>query len=54
MKISSENSINKFLKEVSNVDIDSKLEPNLNTDPSHNYEILVQHLQFAKINTLTN
>ena len=26
----------------------SKLEPNLNTDPNHNYEILAKHLQLAK------
>ena len=36
------------MKEVSNADIHSKLEPNLNADPSHNYEILVKHLQLAK------
>ena len=39
------------MKEVSNADIHSKLEPNLNADPNHNYEILVKHLHLAKINT---
>ena len=48
IKVSNENSIGKFIKEVSDADIHSKLEPNLNTDPNHNYEILAKHLQFAK------
>ena len=33
------NVIDKFMKEASNSDIHSKLEPNLNTDSNHNYEI---------------
>ena len=45
MKIAS---IDKFMKEVSDADIHSKLEPNLNTDPNHNYEILAKLLQLAK------
>ena len=48
--VSKENSTDKFIKEVSDADIHSKLEPNLNTDPNHNYEILAKHLQLAKIN----
>ena len=36
------------MKEVSDADIYSKPEPNLNTDPNHNYEILAKHLQLAK------
>ena len=48
--VSNENSIDKFIKEVSDEDIHSKLEPNLNTVPNHNCEILAKHLQLAKIN----
>ena len=48
IEVINENSIDKFIKEVSDADIHSKLEPNLNTDPNHNYEILVKHLQLAK------
>ena len=48
--VSKENSIDKFIKEVSDADIHSKLEPNLNTVPNQNYEILATHLQLAKIN----
>ena len=46
--VTNENSIDKFIKEVFDADIHSKLEPNLNTDPNHNYEILAKHLQLAK------
>ena len=48
IEVSNENSIDKFIKEVSDADIQNKLEPNLNTDPNHNYEILAKHLQLAK------
>ena len=46
--VSNQNNIDKFVREVSDADIYSKLEPNLNTDPNHNYEILAKHLQLAK------
>ena len=48
IEVTNENSIDKFIKEVSDADIHSKLEPNLNTDPNHNYEILAKHLQLAR------
>ena len=48
IEVSNQNNIDKFVREVSDADIYSKLEPNLNTDPNHNYEILAKHLQLAK------
>ena len=48
IEVSNQNNIDKFVREVSDADIYSKLEPNLNTDPNHNYEILAKHLQHAK------
>ena len=48
IEFSNQNNIDKFVKEVSDADIYSKLEPNLNTDPIHNYEILAKHLQLAE------
>ena len=48
IEVSNQNNNDKFVKEVSDADIYSKLEPNLNTDPNHNYEILAKHLQLAK------
>ena len=48
IEVSNQNNIDKFGREVSDADIYSKLEPNLNTDPNHNYEILAKHLQLAK------
>ena len=48
IEVSNQNNIDKFVKEVSDEDIYSKLELNLNTDPNHNYEILAKHLQLAK------
>ena len=48
IEVSNQNNINKFVREVSDADIYSKLEPNLNTDPNHSYEILAKHLQLAK------
>ena len=50
IEISNQNNIDKFVKEVSDEDIYSKLEPNVNTDPIHNYEIPAKHLQRAKSN----
>ena len=47
IEVSNQNSIDKFVKEVSNAGIYSKLEPNLNTDPNHNYKFLAKHLQLA-------
>ena len=46
IEVSNQNNIDTFVREVSDADIYSKLEPNLNTDP--NYEILAKHLQLAK------
>ena len=48
IEVSNQNNIDKFVKEVSDADIYSKLKPNLNTDPNHNYQILSKHLQLAK------
>ena len=48
IEVSNQNNIDKFVREFSDADIYSKLEPNLNTDPNHNYEILAKHLQLAK------
>ena len=48
IEVSNQKNIDKFVKEVSDADIYSKLEPNLNTDPNYNYEILAKHLQLAK------
>ena len=48
IEVSNQNNIDKFVREVSDADIYSKLEPNLNTDPNNNYEILEKHLQLAK------
>ena len=49
VEVSNENtcSIDRFIKEVFEADIHSKLEPNLNTYPNHNFEILAKHLQLA-------
>ena len=51
IEVTNENSIDKFIKKVSDADIHSKLEPNLNTDPNHNYEILASIYNLLKINT---
>ena len=48
IEVSNQKNIDKFVREVSDADIYSKLEPNLNTDPNYNYEILAKHLQLAK------
>ena len=48
IEVSNQNNIDKFVREVSDADIYSKFEPNLNTDPNYNYEILAKHLQLAK------
>ena len=48
IEVSNQKNIDKFVKEVSDADIYSKLEPNINTDPNYNYEILAKHLQLAK------
>ena len=51
IEVSNQNNIDKFVKEVSDADIYSKLKPNLNTDPNDNCEILTKHLQLLKVNT---
>ena len=48
IEVSNENSIDNFIEGVSDAEIYSKLEPNLNTDPNYNYEIIAKHLQLAK------
>ena len=48
IEVSNQNNIDKFVRKVSDAGIYSNLEPNLNTDPNHNYEILAKHLQLAK------
>ena len=40
IEISNQNNIDKFVKEVSDADNYSKLEPNQYTDPNHNYGML--------------
>ena len=42
-------SIQSFVTEISNVNIYDKLQKNLNTNPKHNYEILLKHLLNAKL-----
>ena len=42
-------SIQSFVTEISNVNIYDKLQKNLNTNPNHNYEIILKHLLNAKL-----
>ena len=42
-------SIQSFVTEISNANIYDKLQKNLNTNPNHNYEILLKHLLNAKL-----
>ena len=42
-------SIQSFVTEISNANIYEKLQKNLNTNPNHNYEILLKHLLNAKL-----
>ena len=42
-------SIQSFVREISNANIYDKLQKNLNTNPNHNYEILLKHLLNAKL-----
>ena len=42
-------SIQSFVTEISNANIYDKVQKNLNTNPNHNYEILLKHLLNAKL-----
>ena len=49
VEVCSQESINKFVKEIGDANIINKLQKNLNTNPNHNYEILSKHLLSAKL-----
>ena len=47
----SENYMNKFRKEITDAEINSKLDPSLNADPNSNYEILSKYWVMPNQNT---
>ena len=49
VKVRDHESIQRFVTEISNANIYDKLQKNLNTNPNHNYKILLKHLLSAKL-----
>ena len=49
VEVCNHESIQSFVTEISNANIYDKLQKNLNSNPNHNYEILLKHLLNAKL-----